>query len=333
MRDRTARRRGWRPHPPLALLLLQLALLHGLAKPQSPGAFAQEVPDELPSSGPALTALGSQHLDAGRLPEALTAFRKAARLFPGVSLAHYNSGIAASRAGELAESADAYRQALSLSPAEADTHARLGSVLQRLGQHAAAGRQFQESVALRAAGAALSLNDKPTAERLLRLASRCHPSDPRFGALGHVRMAHNHEWRTTTVPVTLGHVLMAQNRHAEAFAILRGAARMMGISPGMGLETHSKVDKTWVEVLCGLVLSMQRSAHWGFFEDTTHSISAYKALISEALRSEPSLLHHCSNPTHAWEVGLSPGQVRLLADHSALKTGKCASSQTILHSR
>lgn len=106
---------------PLALLtlLLQLVLLHDLARPRSAGAAASGAdsePELLPTSGPELTALGSKHLDAGRVPEALAAFRRAARLFPGVSLAHYNHGIAASRAGELEESAAACAPARPLAP-------------------------------------------------------------------------------------------------------------------------------------------------------------------------------------------------------------------------
>ena len=71
-----------------AVLLL---LAHGGAKDE----------DNLPSSGPDLTELGSLRLGQGDVAGAQRAFDKAVRLFPGVSLAWYNLAVAASKGGQL----------------------------------------------------------------------------------------------------------------------------------------------------------------------------------------------------------------------------------------
>jgi len=105
-----------------AVLLL---LAHGGAKDE----------DNLPSSGPDLTELGSLRLGQGDVAGAQRAFDKAVRLFPGVSLAWYNLAVAASKGGQLEQAERSYRRAWELSPGDVDLLRSLAGVQTRQGRH------------------------------------------------------------------------------------------------------------------------------------------------------------------------------------------------------
>jgi len=126
--------------------------------------------------------------------------------------------------------------------------------------------------------------------------------------------------RDAQVRVALAQVQMAQNRHAEAVATLRGAARVLPAAPGAG----RRAAREWAEVVSAYILGLQRSAFWGFAPD---GADALRAALARALEAQPALLEHCGSPTHAWEVGLSPAQAAALAAAAAYKADRAAAPQ------
>jgi Flp pilus assembly protein TadD len=89
-----------------------------------------------------------QHHQAGRLPDAESAYRRVLARQPIHFDAVYLLGVLAHQAGNSAAAADLIRQAISLNPGYAEAHAKLGVVLVSLGQLAPAIEAFQEAIAL-----------------------------------------------------------------------------------------------------------------------------------------------------------------------------------------
>lgn len=84
-----------------------------------------------PSHARAHTHLAHALETSGRLHEALTEYRKAARLDPGFVIMHYNLGFALLKTGSLAESEAAFREAIRIKPDYAEAHSNLSVALSR----------------------------------------------------------------------------------------------------------------------------------------------------------------------------------------------------------
>jgi serine/threonine protein kinase/tetratricopeptide (TPR) repeat protein len=82
-----------------------------------------------PESPGARLNLGNAHLDAGRLDEALAAFRKAVRLKPEYAMAHNNIGVTLTRMGRQEEAITEYRRAIELNPSHFLAHVNLAKSL------------------------------------------------------------------------------------------------------------------------------------------------------------------------------------------------------------
>jgi tetratricopeptide (TPR) repeat protein len=76
-------------------------------------------------------AQGEQAQEARRLPEAVQAYRQAARLDPSLYEAHYNLGLVFTQAGNLAAALAAYEDALAIQPRSLDARYNLALVLKQ----------------------------------------------------------------------------------------------------------------------------------------------------------------------------------------------------------
>ena len=280
-------------HGVLPLLLL---LLVAVAEPNHGDRGAGDASDDLPSSGPALTNLGSKLLGEGDVSGALLAFEKATKLFPNVALAWYNLAVASSRAGLLQLAESSYQKSSELSP-DPDVLRSLANVLARQGrqleawhthQHALSEAFLQQAASEEmmsdAAAAAMALKEYVSARRILLLCSRLHPSRPK-------------------VYIRLGHLHMTQNQHFQAVAVLLQAARLVGIhvggggdgftpgllAPGAVAELPPQHASVLAQVACALLLSLQRSALWAVVDK--HRVCA--RLVQDLLLHFPSLLSRC----------------------------------------
>lgn len=74
-----------------------------------------------------------QHVQAGRTPEAIAAFRKATIIAPEFSVTHYNFGNALGEAGRPVEAASAFRKAIEITPNFPEAHSNLGAALKEQG--------------------------------------------------------------------------------------------------------------------------------------------------------------------------------------------------------
>jgi predicted O-linked N-acetylglucosamine transferase (SPINDLY family) len=95
-----------------------------------------------------LHALGMAHARAGRLIEALAAFRNAIRIAPQQGGLHYLAGTALGRLGRWDEAVAAYRAELAINSRHAGALAGMGMVLARRGQPAEAMRWLREALAI-----------------------------------------------------------------------------------------------------------------------------------------------------------------------------------------
>ena len=76
--------------------------------------------------------------EAGRLDDAVGAYRRLLKAAPKFAAAHHNLGVVFEGLGRFAEAAGSYRKALSLEPSAADTYSNLGNALFGLGDLEAA---------------------------------------------------------------------------------------------------------------------------------------------------------------------------------------------------
>jgi tetratricopeptide (TPR) repeat protein len=84
-----------------------------------------------------LNAKGVRLMAAGRMDDALAAFRRALAGNPGFALAAYNMGVVLAQNGQMPEAAAAFRTAIRLRPGFSAAHFGLGLVLKTSGDPAA----------------------------------------------------------------------------------------------------------------------------------------------------------------------------------------------------
>jgi tetratricopeptide (TPR) repeat protein len=111
-----------------------------------------------PDSAGAILNLGGALSEAGRLDEAVAAYRRAIELRPDYATAHYNLGLTLGKQGRPDEAAAAHRRAIELRPDFAWAHCDLGVVLLAQGRPDEAVAAFRKAVELRPACAAYHYN-------------------------------------------------------------------------------------------------------------------------------------------------------------------------------
>jgi tetratricopeptide (TPR) repeat protein len=92
--------------------------------------------------------VGDDHLRAGRLEEAVRAYRTALAAAPGYGRAWYRLGVAELRRGDLAAAEEAFKTAARLEPRNAAVANDLGVVFSRRGRDAEAAASFARAIAL-----------------------------------------------------------------------------------------------------------------------------------------------------------------------------------------
>jgi len=146
-----------------AKALHQLALLaHQAGDSAQACELMQACAAELPDDAGIQCDLGGLFNLQGRLPEAVACFRRALRLAPQNSQAHYNLGCTLQAQGLLLEAEGCYRQALAIEPANTTILSNLGGCLLEQRNIDAAIACFREAV-VADAGDVKSLNNLGTA--------------------------------------------------------------------------------------------------------------------------------------------------------------------------
>ncbi|EKX34484.1 hypothetical protein GUITHDRAFT_147183 [Guillardia theta CCMP2712] len=249
------------------------------------------------------------------------------------------------RAGDVVEAERAYRKGLGLSPRDEDVYSKLVNVMLRRGKRKEAAKLCEELVYLlasrtgeardcgerfylEAANIFHLIEDYRTSARLLLMSSRvCYPSPRSL--------------------VAFAQILMRSNSHALAVQALMAAGRMFrlhrgarseeleeeedeGTSPRDGkTATGSREDPVLaVELLCNLMLSLQRSSFWVYhhFPLIEFDSNLTRPSTSDVFLScWPNVLtccfgdEFCTSATHAGEIGLSVEQTKVLAEENAKK--------------
>ena len=116
---------------------------------------------------------GVDHHAAGRLDEAISAYREAIRLQPDLVEAHINLGVAFEARGALDEAAASYRAALAANPEHPFAHVNLGNLELRAGRVADAIACYRAAIAIQPVS--------PTAHRQLAVALEAD-GQPRLAA-------------------------------------------------------------------------------------------------------------------------------------------------------
>jgi tetratricopeptide (TPR) repeat protein len=97
----------------------------------------------------ALNWLGVTLMNMNRIPESLSAFKRAIELQPDNPLLHKNLASALNRSNRNAEAIEQLRLAIKLDPNDAIAHNNLGTALHSAGDHQAAIAEFERAVELR----------------------------------------------------------------------------------------------------------------------------------------------------------------------------------------
>jgi tetratricopeptide (TPR) repeat protein len=109
-------------------LALFLAILFGCAtKGKPPSAEQREAAIQYHEKGVAFSR-------EGRLEEALSAFKRATKLFPDYGKAYYNMGVVYHELGEDDEAIEAYEKAIEIDPNDAAARMNLGNFFLRQGR-------------------------------------------------------------------------------------------------------------------------------------------------------------------------------------------------------
>ncbi len=167
---------------------VDVALAHAsrllATRPDLAAEQAEEVLRSVPGSPAARLILGRAHCALGNAAAALAVLEPLAREQGGSALAQFELGNARSLAGRLAQAIDAYRAATRVKPEWPDAWRVLADHLDAAGDAAGADQARAAFLSaavhdprLRAAAAALRANDLPAAEGLLRAHLKQHETD------------------------------------------------------------------------------------------------------------------------------------------------------------
>jgi tetratricopeptide (TPR) repeat protein len=265
-----------------------------------------------------LDHLGTLHANAGRIEDAIAAYRRAVAACGSFALAHFHLGFALHRMGRPAQAESSYRRAIELAPELVDARHNLGVALQQLRKHSEAEALFRQVLSCnpRSATAHFHLGVSLAAQNrldaaivALREASTIHPE-------------------AASVHLHLGMALQQNQELPEAATCYR---RAVELEPSLAVAIHN----------LGYVLrdlgQLDEAIHWFRRAATLHPDAplAHRALavalrdrgfISEAFAafrrcaeltlSRPTPHADCSIPTHRLKHDRE--QLDYLADNSRL---------------
>jgi tetratricopeptide (TPR) repeat protein len=132
-----------------ALILICVALTRAqLGYWQDSGTLFRHALEHAENNYVAHCNLGDFLDEKGQTDEAMSHYRKAIRLEPGLAQAHYDLGNLFKRTGRIAEAVSQYQEAVRLAPDFADAHNNLGNALFSAGRIDEAVSQYQEAIRL-----------------------------------------------------------------------------------------------------------------------------------------------------------------------------------------
>jgi tetratricopeptide (TPR) repeat protein len=179
-----------------------------------------------PNEASRLDDLGTLHLNAGRIEDAIAAYTRAVAVWGGFASAHFHLGAALHRAGRPAQAAPCYRRAIELAPRLVDAHHNLGMALQQLGNHAAAEVAFRRVLLL----------DPRSTMAHFHLGISLAAQDQLSAAIAALRAASTIEPNAAPVHLHLGMVLQRKQERLEAAACYR---RAIELDPSLAVATHN----------------------------------------------------------------------------------------------
>jgi Flp pilus assembly protein TadD len=237
------------------------------------------------------TALG--HQQAGRMAQAVEAYRQLLKLNPNIPEVCNNLGIALASQRKFGEAIDAYRQALALRPRYFEVLNNLGATLQKLGRHDEAISVYREALQLNPNTAALhnnlgnALQESGRLDQAilsLRRALVLQPNFPQASSnLGHALSAQDkmteailvHRQEITLRPkdldahINLGNALSKEGQHQAALAALQTAVALDPQSPdahnnlGHALQRNGEINAAISEYHRALAIQPDHPlAHW-----------------------------------------------------------------------
>jgi hypothetical protein len=156
----------------IALSILAWALLAASRPAPDPRAYLAgwaKLAELNPDFAPAHVNVGVRLEEAGRVDEAIAAYRRALRADPGRTAAHYNLGNALIKKGLYAEAVRSYEQVLSREPGNGAAHKNLAIALLYLGRPCEALAHLERSAELDAR----TFADERVAAQIDDLRRRC----------------------------------------------------------------------------------------------------------------------------------------------------------------
>jgi predicted TPR repeat methyltransferase len=121
------------------------AALHQAGRLDEAVQAYREVPDESPYAFKALNNLGTVLEGRGRLDEAIEVYRRAVELRPDSEVPLYNLAFGLHQQNRLAEAIESYRAALRLNPGLTLARYNLGNALFQCGRYEAAAEEFRQA--------------------------------------------------------------------------------------------------------------------------------------------------------------------------------------------
>ncbi len=292
-----------------ARLFDQAAALHRAGRLGDAVEAYRQAVEAKPDHIGALCNLGIALRQSGRVNDALAAYRKALALAPESADVQYNLGVVLSAVGQFEDAAEAFRRAIALKPDFAQAHANLGNALQKAGRAEDAIAAYHQAVSVKPDHAGALTNLGTTLHKLGR-------HEEAVEVLG----------RALAVAPDLGPALgylaaalAALKRHDETVAAAR---RALALEPG-NIEALTSLG--------GALKALGRGVE--LFEACRRSIAAlpdcsnaYMALAEEHLaRGDPgAALAVCAdclaqNRADAWALSLKTTLLNELGEADALR--------------
>ena len=173
-----------------------------------------------------LDDLGTLHLNAGRIEDAIAAYRRSLEACGGFAVTHFHLGAALQRAGRPAQAEPCYRRAIELAPQFVDAHHNLGVALQQLGNHIEAEAAFRRAL----------LFDPRSAAAHFHLGMSLAAQNRLGAAIAAFRAASTIEPKSAPVHLYLGMALQRKQECVEAAACYR---RAVELDPSLVIAIHN----------------------------------------------------------------------------------------------
>lgn len=287
----------------------QALALHRAGKLEQAITAYRQAADQNPGHLGALVNQGIALKQVGRINEAIAAYDQALEVAPDFADGYFNLAIVLDAVGRRGEAETAYRRAIALKPGLAPAHANLGNTLRESGQPEAAVDSYQQAIALKPDHLGALVNLGATLHDLGRLDE----------ATEAFRQALAIDPALVPALGRLSATLSAMGQHDEAIATARRALQRQPDSPEAlaGLAAALRALDRDEEVLAAYRTALTANPKSDYCYNRLAELHLERGEPAEALAACDACLKH--HPGHVNSLALKSAALGELGDLAQLR--------------